>query len=130
MRPLPYANPPLKKHLEHFLLTRSKATNQLEQRLRELISDALPRLISLEEVAGILHLGVRTLQRHLRQNETSFLSIQNDERKYRAIQLLEAGGLTLKETAHACGFADANSFFRTFKKWTGESPGKWKNRKH
>ena len=44
----------------------------------------------------------------------------------RAESLLEAGGLTVAETAELCGFSDVYYFSKVFKRETGVTPGKWK----
>jgi len=41
----------------------------------------------------------------------------------RALELLERSDRPLKQVAAAVGYADAKSFARAFKAWTGRTPG-------
>ena len=45
-----------------------------------------------------------------------------------AKELLSSKKLTVNEVAEICGFSSTEFFIRTFKKHTGFTPGKWKNR--
>jgi AraC-like DNA-binding protein len=38
--------------------------------------------------------------------------------------LLSGGGFTIQEISAKCGYANTNSFYKTFKKYYGFSPGK------
>jgi AraC-like DNA-binding protein len=40
-----------------------------------------------------------------------------------AMRLVSAGGTTVKEVAHRCGYGDANYFCKVFRKSFGVSPG-------
>lgn len=50
----------------------------------------------------------------------------NKIRIEKAKQLLKLERAPLQEVANRCGFSDMNTFMRTFKKWEGITPGKYK----
>lgn len=86
-------------------------------RLRIRMGDA-----SVETVAEQLGLGVRTVQRNLMAENTSFREIRLEETVRRAMDLIHEGGLTDHEAAHALGYTETNSFRRAFRERTGMSP--------
>jgi len=46
----------------------------------------------------------------------------------RARYLLDDSDLSIKQIAHACGFADPNYFSRIFRQRHGQSPGAYRQR--
>ncbi len=74
------------------------------------------------EMAGQINVSDRTLRRRLAQRETSFRELRDNTRLARARDLLANTDLTIAEVAQAVGYADARSFRRAFKRWTGELP--------
>jgi AraC-like DNA-binding protein len=83
-------------------------------RAREPVTD-------VDAVAAELHLSVRTLQRRLGAERTSFSEVVEAARRDLAIELLDAG-MSLAEVARAVGFSDASVLVRAYKRWTGETP--------
>lgn len=83
------------------------------------------RFRSLDEVARAMHVSTRTLKRRLADEGTSFRAITDEARRRRAEQLLrsERG---LDAIAGELGYADAASFSRAFRRWTGRAPGEWR----
>lgn len=74
------------------------------------------------DMAGHINVSERTLRRRLAQRETSFRELRDTTRLARARDLLANTGMTIAEVAQALGYADARSFRRAFKRWTGELP--------
>ena len=77
---------------------------------------------TLAAVASELHLSIRTLQRRLGEAELSFRELLDEARHELALQHLRSGLASLMEISYLLGFADPNSFFRAFKRWTGTTP--------
>jgi AraC-like DNA-binding protein len=75
---------------------------------------------SLIRTSSALNMTARTLQRHLKLENTSFSHLFATERKRRAI--IYIGQKPLSDIATKLGFADQSSFNRAFKRWYGYSP--------
>lgn len=99
-----------------------KRDRLLVQRVRQLLHQNVAESSSVEDVASLLNLSVRTLHRHLKDEETTFLEIRDEVRKSLAIALLGQGAVSIKKVAHSVGYDNEKSFFRAFKKWTGMAP--------
>jgi AraC-like DNA-binding protein len=79
---------------------------------------------SLAEVARVLATSARTLQRRLMERGSSFRALVDDVREKMAREYLRDRTRTIKEVAHALGYADARAFGRAYKRWTGRTPGR------
>lgn len=79
------------------------------------------RAASLAHVARELHVSERTLQRRLAQENCRFSDLLDEVRRELAERYL-AHGDQLADIADRLGFADPSSFFRSFKRWTGQTP--------
>ena len=110
----------------------------LERRLAELVPatldstmvgvrDAIARGIdagdvTLDTVAERLGTSTRSLQRTLREHDTSFKELLDEMRRDRALVLLRASEMTVAEVGRRVGFSDPTAFFRAFRRWTGSTP--------
>ena len=72
------------------------------------------------------NMSVKTLARRLRQEECSFLDIQNDVRMQRAKSLIQSG-VAIDEIGHMIGYSDPRSFRRAFRRWVGVSPSAYRD---
>jgi len=85
--------------------------------------------VSRESIAKRLASSTRTMQRRLAEEGTSFQQLLEDTRKRLAVELLAAPSeYAIKEVAALLGYVAVRSFERAFRRWTGESPGVWRNR--
>lgn len=76
----------------------------------------------LNDVARTLNLSERSLRRRLAESGRIFREIHDRVRAERALQLLQAGTLSVAEIGCEVGFADPREFRRAFKRWTGMPP--------
>lgn len=99
----------------------------IQQVLRRLLIAGAPASeLRLEPVAALFGLHVRTLNRRLRAEGTSFKTLL-DETRYRiARQLLRDTPLPMQELAITLGYADVTAFTRAFRRWSGVSPAAWR----
>jgi AraC-like DNA-binding protein len=101
------------------LRTPANMTQAVRDALRELLRGELP---TIEQVASTLCVSERTLQRRLAREGAQFTALLDEVRLELARHYLSAGRTSLTEIAYQLGFVDPNSFFRSFKRWTGQTP--------
>jgi AraC-like DNA-binding protein len=127
----PSADPELLRYVEA----------QAERMLASLPKDAPPfvqevrgvlaRELSLgacdqEHVAKRLAVSTRTLQRKLSACGETFQHLLDETRASMAQKLLKEQRATVIDTAFSLGYADVQSFYRAFKRWTGTTPQQWR----
>lgn len=96
-------------------------------RTRAVVLELLPGGgATLESAARRLHVSPRTLQRRLGQLGVSFAELLAEVRRAQAERLLQ-GDATLAVVAEAVGYADAATFARAFRRWTGVTPGRFRS---
>ncbi|MDT4804905.1 HTH-type transcriptional activator RhaS [compost metagenome] len=130
--PLRQADANLLRTLEEHALTLMAGLNDdepLPQRvktaLRLLLKEGLPRK---ERVAERFNMTVRTLQRHLQLAGTSYQEILDELRQELAEHYLTRSDLAVQDIAQYLGFTESRSFHRSFKGWTGMTPGEFRER--
>lgn len=96
--------------------------------VQKTIAAAPPECTSAHDVARALNVSVRTLQRKLVATGTSFRQVSDTVRGQLAQEYLAGRGVSIAEVALLLGFSDQSSFNRAFRRWTGESPGRWRRR--
>lgn len=103
----------------------------LTEQANLLLSEALDRgsPVSLELLAGKLHMSSRTLSRKLAKENTNYKVLVNNIRFERAKSLLEQTELPNKQLAAKLGFSNPDGFSRAFKAYTGITPSQWKTTK-
>lgn len=111
----------------HLVIQPQASTLSITYRIREILGDDFRReMPSFEELTQLLHMSARTLRRRLEREGTSYQRIKDNARRDVAISLLSRDGLTVSEVAEQTGFSDPSAFHRSFKKWTGQSPGSYR----
>ncbi|TVT81158.1 AraC family transcriptional regulator [Pseudomonas sp. H3(2019)] len=124
------ANPELAEHNETVL---KRALTQLrlltwERKVLDAIEAQLPEgEPSAERIAETLHLSLRSLQRHLADEGCRFDTLLNECRENLALLHLRDPQCSLSEISYLLGFADTSSFSRAFKRWTGMTPGQFRD---
>lgn len=93
------------------------------------LSGALPEGGSATAVARALHVSVRTLQRGLAAEGTTFRDVLEEAKSQLAQAYLADPRVSNAEVATLLGFSDPSSFNRAFRRWTGESPGRWRRQR-
>ncbi|MFG0381806.1 AraC family transcriptional regulator [Pseudomonas sp. zbq_18] len=123
-------NPELAAHNEAVLQKRLAALqpDTVARRLRRALEQCLPNgEPSAEVLAHGLHLSLRSLQRHLSEEGSSYEQVLAETRHALALQHLQALDCSISEVAYLLGFADSSSFSRAFKRWSGQSPSQYRD---
>jgi len=101
--------------------------------LEEIRSVARPLVVSqsckVEQIASILSMHPRTLNRRLKSLNTSFREIVGEIRYELAKQMLTDDGLSIIKISNTFGYADASEFTRAFRRWSGMTPSAWRIQK-
>lgn len=128
--PLPMANPELARQNDKVVMEylRSFDGARISEKVRaELISRLPAGEPARGDVAGVLNMSEKTLQRRLRDEDTSYQQILDETRNELAKQYLSERQLSVCDVTFRLGFSDQSSFTRAFKRWTGVSPGEFRN---
>lgn len=124
-RPCPNANPITAKICQQVcdvVMTESPGESELVRKIRVACFNSPERFPSAGVIANELGLSLRTLHRRLAEDGLSYQTIVDGMRRSVATELLENTHLGIEQIAERVGFADAVSFRKAFKKWTGGSP--------
>ena len=92
-------------------------------RVRAALLEALPSgQGDMDAVSRKLMMSRRTLQRHLDAEGLSFARLLRETRQALAQHYLGNTRLPAAEIAFLLGFEEPNSFYRAFRRWTGQTP--------
>lgn len=128
-RPLPGADPELALHndriVAEYLATLNHGT--LTQRVYACLIQRLPSgPPDQAAVADTLGLSLRTLQRRLQAENSSFQQILDTVRFELAKAYLWKEEYSLGEVGYLLGFSDHSNFNRAFKRWAGMTPAAYR----
>lgn len=127
--PLPNANAELARQNDAIVadyLARTGRVDTLADRVHALLVDHLPDGGPSEAtIAQALCMSPRNLQLQLAQEKTTYKQLLNRARQSLARSYLQQGKYNIKEIAFLLGFSDAATFTRAFRRWTGQSPGRF-----
>lgn len=115
----------------HLVATRERDSNEesLTNRIKNVLgSDFTSKPPGIDQAAVLLNMSSRTLRRVLEREGTSFQRIKDECRLQGAIRLLGENSLSIAQIAEKMGFDEPSAFHRAFKKWTGITPGIYRER--
>jgi AraC-like DNA-binding protein len=102
------------------------APDFLQQVYRGLRRLMLDNRHSGDDLAQTLAIHRRTLNRRLKMEGTTFQRVLDDVRSEVARQLLSDSNVHLDDIAATLGYAAVTPFMRTFRRWSGMTPGQWR----
>lgn len=82
---------------------------------------------SVAQVAAMLNMSPRTLQRRLHGEGESFSEVVDGLRREMAPVLLRDPESAIYEVAYLLGYGEPSTFFRAFRRWHGRSPGEYRD---
>ncbi len=97
---------------------------RIRQQLREQPPHAWPEA---DDMARHWHLSAPTLRRRLAEEGHTWQRLKDSVRRELAIAWLADAQPSFETIAAQLGFADASSFYKAFRKWTGASPGQYRS---
>ena len=129
--PLPQANEKLLEMLlEHAtrllaeITQHHRVSDQVKSLLRLMLKQQTPSSTVIAEKLGM---SSRTLQRKLGEEGTHYSDVLNELRLELALYYLKNTQLNLESIAYELGYAEARSFYRSFKQWTGRTAGSYRS---
>ncbi|WP_282121053.1 helix-turn-helix domain-containing protein [Ruegeria atlantica] len=127
---IPTADPTLLGHLrrhgEEQLKAQPDAVRSLSDRIVDMLGERLPGPIpNGDQIAGELGLTRRTMTRHLSAEGTSFKALLEGVLCDLSKRMLRSGE-GVARVAFMLGFADQAAFSVAFKRWTGETPARFR----
>jgi AraC-like DNA-binding protein len=82
---------------------------------------------SFEAISSALNMSAPTLRRRLKKEGTTFQALKDGSRCDVAKLYLNRDEHSINEVALQMGFTDPSAFHRSFKKWTGLTPGQFRS---
>lgn len=108
---------------------RKNFEGNFQEQLRRVINSLLATHdCSAKMVADSMGYTLRTFQRKLTKQDTSFQAQLDRVRRELAISYLEEPQFRLTDIAELLGFAELSVFSRSFKRWFGVTPLQWRSR--
>ncbi|AFU99411.1 AraC family transcriptional regulator [Simiduia agarivorans] len=115
----------LPRQLRHYLEQRHQ--DDLLNQVKHVIALTLAAdECSLRSVAQSIGYSTRTLQRRLSEAETQFQMLVDEVRQAQAITYLRHPYYRLTDVAAMLGYSELAAFTRSFKRWFGQSPQRWR----
>ncbi len=108
-------------------LNAGRNTESFVDRVRLAIQEKLTgRRPAVEDIADVLRVSPRTLQRRLQDDGYSFQRVLEEARRQLARHYLAHSHFDLNDAAFLLGYNDAGSFVRAFRAWEGVPPARWR----
>ena len=105
--------------------------DSLAKRIELLLPSYLNReKMGLDGIADGLGVSRRTLQRRLAEDGTSLTEVVDEWRFTTAVRLLGEEFSSLADISAALGYANVPNFERAFRRWTGTTPGRYRDSIH
>lgn len=83
--------------------------------------------VSANHVAALFSMHPRTLNRHLDAYGIGYRDLVDEVRFNMAQQMLRDSRLDISEIALTLHYADSRSFIRAFRRWSGDTPARWRS---
>lgn len=101
-------------------------TSDIEWQVKSALMQKNSVCVRLDDIANRLGISSRTLRRRLQKQNSHYSRIVQQVQREKALEGISNFSISLSALAEQCGFSNASSFGLAFRKWTGESPGKYR----
>ena len=114
----------LQKQVEVF---ESRYSLAFPDQVRKVLRSALiTGYFSESEIAALFSMHSHTFRRRLDASATSFHELVDECRFEMAREMLLNTSLSVSEVSTSLGYSRASSFIRAFRRWSGVTPGQWR----
>jgi len=126
---LPTSNPELARMNDQVVIDYLKSFDkmnisiQVRSKIIEQLTNGVPQQ---NQIASSLNLSLRSLQRKLNDENTSYKDILADTRLQLSQQYLKGSDRPIIEIGYLLGFSEPGNFARAFRRWTGTSPHEYR----
>jgi len=107
-------------------MDREDVLSRAKVSLIDMLSNGEPTRTAL---ANRLHMSERTLARRLNDRAVSFRALLDTVRKELALGYIDQARYAVTDIAYLLGFSDQSNFARSFRRWTGSTPSKYRTSK-
>lgn len=115
----------LEREVERLRSDQDPIVELVRRTVSDALSDGLPRMAT---VAKRLAMSERTLGRRLADGGQTFKAVVESTQRTLAHNLLRQSRYSLSEVAFLTGFSEQSAFTRAFKRWSGETPKRYRDR--
>jgi AraC-like DNA-binding protein len=129
--PLPTPNPELARLADQAVINylarydRESTAMRVRSRIIEQLPDGAPQQ---RLIADTLHLSLRSLQRKLKNEGTSFKDLLEETRRELALHYIRENHRPISEITYLLGFSEPSNFTRAFRRWTGMAPAEYRGK--
>jgi len=114
--------PVFEQHAQDLLAPLQPKTRFSDVVKTEIVKCLVGQEPSLSHIAMTLGVGIRNIQKKLKEEGKSFQQLLDEARKELAIKHLKQPYSSTTDIAYLLGYSEPSVFYRSFKKWTGQTP--------
>ena len=129
--PLPEVSAHLERQLRAYLIEEDLSEPEPTWRARlawRLRAGMANGEVEQEQLARALGVSVRSMQRRLREEGTSYSEVLDEVRRARAMGMLAQTDCAVYEIVYALGYTEPSTLYRAFRRWTSMTPRQWRAR--
>lgn len=108
---------------EAYLPARDTVQARLHAALRKAF---VSNVVDKERIARTLGMSQRTLSRKLSVEGTTYRAVMNEVRAELAKTWLRSPDVAIHEVVFLLGYSEPSTFYRAFRRWTGQTPMAWR----